>query len=132
MAVSDDTGSIAFPLRIVDLRRESLGAVVDAAREQRVDGVVVGMPAGRGGVEGFQARAVRATVAQLEPLLDVPVVFADELLTSAIADNMLAASGVRARERRGKLDAIAASIMLQGYLDAHPLRGDDPNRDRER
>ena len=64
-----------------------------------------------------------------EPLLDVPVVYADELLTSAIADRVLADSGVSARERRGKLDAIAASIMLQGYLDDHPLdRAGDGHR----
>jgi putative Holliday junction resolvase len=121
LAVSDDTGAMAFPMRIIDLKREPLAAIADAAREQRVEGIVVGLPKGRGGVEGYQAREVRAAVAELEPLLDVPVVYADELLTSAIADRVLADSGVRARERRGKLDAIAASIMLQGYLDDHPL-----------
>jgi putative Holliday junction resolvase len=122
LAVTDDTGVMAFPLRIIDLKREPFTAVADAARAQRVDGVVVGLPKGHGGIEGYQAREVRAAVAELEPLLDVPVVYADELLTSAIAERVLADSGVSARERRGKLDAIAASIMLQGYLDDHPVR----------
>ena len=129
LAVSDDTGLMAFPLRIIDLKREPLAAVAAAAREQRVAGVVVGLPKGGGGVEGYQARAVRAVVAELEPLLDVPVVFADELLTSAIAERVLADSGVKARDRRGKLDAIAASIMLQGYLDEHPMRLDRPEHE---
>ena len=122
LAVTDDTGVMAFPLRIIDLKREPLAAVAEAAREQRVAGIVVGLPKGGGGVEGYQAREVRAAVAELEPLLDVPVVYADELLTSAIAERVLADSGVSARDRRGKLDAIAASIMLQGYLDEHPIQ----------
>ena len=129
LAVTDDTGVMAFPLRIIDLKREPFAAIADAASEQHVDGVVVGLPKGHGGVEGYQAREVRAAVAELEPLLDVPIVYADELLTSAIAERVLADSGVSARERRGKLDAIAASIMLQGYLDDHPLeRAGDGDR----
>lgn len=121
VAVTDDLGLLAFPLTIVDLRRGQLADIARLAAEQRVDGIVVGLPTGMRGADGFQAREVRAAIAKLEPLLTAPLVYWDERLTSAIASQVLAGSGVSARDRRDKLDAIAASVMLQGYLDAHPL-----------
>jgi putative Holliday junction resolvase len=122
VAVSDDTGVIASPLRIVDVVREGTGALAALASEQRVEGVVVGLPTSMSGQDGYQAREVRAAAAELAQMIDVPILFWDERLTSAIADRMLERSGVRQRDRRGKLDAIAAAVMLQSYLDAHPWR----------
>jgi len=126
IAISDDTGIIASPDRIVDLQRGGLADIVARVREVAADGVVVGLPVSLSGDEGFQARATRAQAAELETLLDVPVVFWDETLTSAIADRALEQAGKRARDRRIQRDAIAAAIMLQSYLDEHPLRTDSP------
>lgn len=126
VALSDELGIIASPLTIVDLKRGSLADVAQLASEHRVDGVVVGLPKGMRGDEGYQARETRAMAAELAPLLAVPILFWDERLTSAIADRVLAERGRSSRERRGERDAIAAAVLLQSYLDAHPLRRDDP------
>jgi putative Holliday junction resolvase len=121
VAVSDDTGVIASPLRIIDLRRGSLTDIADLASELRVDGIVVGLPRGMRGNEGFQAREVRSMAGELEAVVTVPVIFWDERLTTAIADRVLEAAGRSARERRDRRDAIAATVMLQSYLDANPV-----------
>ncbi|HUG15852.1 MAG TPA: Holliday junction resolvase RuvX [Thermomicrobiales bacterium] len=121
VAVSDDTGVIASPLKIVDLKRQSLEDVASLASELFVDGIVIGLPRGMRGDEGYQARETRSMAAQIEAFVSVPIIFWDERLTSAIADRVLAAHGKSSRARRGERDAIAAAVMLQSYLDAHPL-----------
>ncbi len=124
IAVSDDTGIIASPDRIIDLRNGSLADVASLVAEVGATGIIVGLPKGMSGEEGFQAREARTQAAELEKLVDVPVIFWDERLTSAIADRALEQGGRRARDRRTARDAIAAAIMLQSYLDANPLPRD--------
>ena len=122
VAVSDDTGVIASPERIIDLRRSTLADVARLATEFKVDGIVVGLPKNLRGEEAFQARETRAMAAEIEALVTVPIIFWDERLSSTIADQALAASGKRPRDRRAQLDAIAAAVTLQSYLDANPIK----------
>lgn len=124
VAVSDDTGVIASPDRIIDLKIGSLADVAALVAEVGAAGVVVGLPKGMRGDEGHQARAARDQAAELQELVDVPILFWDERLTSAIADRALEQRGRRPRDRRIERDAIAAAVMLQSYLDAHPLPRD--------
>lgn len=121
VAVSDDLGIIASPLKIVDLKRQSLADVAALARDLEVSGIVVGLPKGMRGDEGYQARETRRMAAEIEEHIDVPFIFWDERLTSAIADRVLAGHGKSQKTRRVERDAIAAAIMLQSYMDAHPL-----------
>lgn len=126
VAVSDDLGSISFPIGAIDLRHQTLEDVAALAREQQVDGIVAGLPTTLSGTEGFQAREARAMAAELSEMVDLRIVFWDERLTSAIADRMLDADRGNRRKNRanGDRDALAASIMLQGYLDANPYQRD--------
>lgn len=124
VAISDDTGIIASPDRIIDLRHGSLRDIALLVTEVGASGIVVGLPKGLRGEEGFQAREVRAQAAELEQIVTVPILFWDERLTSAIADRALEQSGRRQRDRRTERDAIAAAVMLQSYLDANPLPPD--------
>ncbi|MEX1158093.1 MAG: Holliday junction resolvase RuvX [Thermomicrobiales bacterium] len=121
VAVSDDTGVIASPVRIIDLKRATLEDVANLAGEFKVDGIIVGLPKGMSGDEGFQARETRAMAAEIEAFVSVPIIFWDERLSSYIADQALSARVKSPRERRKQLDAIAAAVTLQSYLDANPL-----------
>jgi putative Holliday junction resolvase len=121
VAVSDDTGIIASPERIIDLRRASIADVAGLAAEFNVDGIVVGLPKGMSGDEGYQARETRAMAAEIEALVDVPIIFWDERLSSQIADEALSRRVKSPRERRTQLDAIAAAVTLQSYMDANPI-----------
>jgi putative holliday junction resolvase len=122
LAVSDDLGTIAFPLGVVDLKRQTLQDVADLATAHAVHGIVAGLPTTLGGQEGFQAREARSMAEELAELVDVRIVFWDERLTSTIADRVMERGGRKRKSRAsGERDAIAASIMLQSYLDTNRL-----------
>jgi putative Holliday junction resolvase len=78
------------------------------------------------GEEGHQARETREMAAEIEALVDVPIVFWDERLSSSIADRALSGRVKSPRDRRKQLDAVAAAVTLQSYLDANPLDRSDP------
>jgi putative Holliday junction resolvase len=120
VAVSDPAGRIATPLAVIDAKR-TLADGADLARiidDYSVEAVVIGLPLSMDGAEGPQARRVRALAEKLVPHLGVPYTFADERLSSTQASRAMSEAGVSARDQRGKLDAVAASLFLQSYLDA--------------
>jgi putative Holliday junction resolvase len=109
VAVSDETGSIARPLTVVervgtDAGFAALLALLEAERPGRI---VVGLPLSLGGGEHGQARAARAFAARLSAAVEVPVELFDERFTSKLADQR---GGVAAR------DARAAATLLEDYL----------------
>ena len=121
VALSDELGLLAAPLTMVPVRGRGEGAlerVAALAHEREVGVVVIGLPVSLNGREGPQARAVRAFAERLAPLLDVPIEFSDERFTTAEAERLLIDRRMSREERRARIDAAAAAIMLQGYLDA--------------
>jgi putative Holliday junction resolvase len=128
LALSDATGLLARPWKTV-LREGNPGqAAVAIAREVAVlraesDGlaaVVVGWPTRLSGEANQQTAAVDAFVARLRTEIDVTVVVQDERLSSWEADQLLAATEPDWRKRKPLLDAMAAAIILQNYLDGQP------------
>jgi putative Holliday junction resolvase len=119
IAVSDEEGRLASPLRVLERREaardfERLAAVV---REQRATRVVVGLPRTLAGEIGPQARRVQRWTARLAPYLQVPIVYWDERYSTAEAYRRLASIG-RPRRPRAPIDAVAAAVILQEYLDS--------------
>lgn len=117
VAVSDELGTIASPVGLI--RRES-----DVVRELkeliiRYDAVrlVAGLPVGLSGREGPQAALVREFTDALASEIDVPLDYWDERLSTAVAERSLIAGGTRRNKRKDKIDAVAAAVILQGYLD---------------
>jgi putative Holliday junction resolvase len=127
LAVSDPTGLIATPLRVLDRSGDATGdrrRIVEAAREEEADRIVVGMPTELSGRAGPAAAAAAAEVAALRALApDLAVDVVDERLTTVIAQRSLIDAGVRRKERKGTVDKVAAAVLLQSYLDAHRSRG---------
>ncbi len=124
VALSDEGGSIASPLTTVRRGAGDLDALRDLVTKWEVDTVVVGLPTGMSGREGPQAAATRAFAADLEDALgpEPPLRFWDERLTTAIADRMLTATGANRARRKAERDAIAAAVILQGWLDSEAMR----------
>ena len=118
VALSDATGILASPLlvlpRAADLH-DRLAALVD---EHEVGAVVVGLPRSLDGRERRAAATVRAELGSLTARLGVPVHLHDERLTTVAAHAGLAAAGRTARQRRGSVDASAAAVLLQSWLDS--------------
>ncbi len=123
LATADPTGTFASPLRVLERGRPSFWSELEqvcADRQCRL--VVVGLPRNMDGSEGAAAAAARSFAAQAADQLHVRVEMWDERLSTVEAERSLIAAGVRRAGRRRSLDAVAASLILQGYLDAHRTR----------
>lgn len=117
VALSDELGLLAGPLTTINARGHAFVEIARIIVERGVEVLVVGLPRSLSGDEGPQARTVRAFAERLEPLVQVPIVFWDERYTTAEAERLLIARRVSREERRSRIDAAAAAIMLQDYLD---------------
>jgi putative Holliday junction resolvase len=98
-------------------RADTLAEISRAAREYEVDRAVVGLPLNMDGTEGAAARGARAFAAKLEAALGIPVELFDERLSTFEAEARLRDHGFSAKDRRARVDAEAAAVILQGWLD---------------
>lgn len=121
VALSDPDGVLATPLVTVARDTEG-GSDVAALRELVAEyaavEVVVGLPRTLAGREGPAAEAARVFGDSLAAALPVPVVYADERLTTVVATRQLRSRGVKARKQRAVIDQAAAVAILQSWLDA--------------
>lgn len=119
VALSDPEGRMAYPLSVVERRSdaEAIEAIARLVKAHGVAKLIIGLPHTLEGLEGMQAEAVRGFVEQLRGRTDVPYELWDERLSTVEAERRLREAGVR-RERRAQVrDTLAATIILQSYLD---------------
>ena len=128
VAISDPLGLSASPLEVLqDLDPSDLRSYVEEKAHQGIGVVVVGLPLTQRGEEGKQARSTREYAQALQEVEAVRVVLWDERLSSVEAARRLREAG---RLRKGrKVDAEAAAVVLQAYLDS--LRGGQEERGRD-
>jgi putative Holliday junction resolvase len=122
VAVCDETGTLATPLTAITRasRREDFERVARLVADLRIERVIAGYPRSLSGQEGPQAQRVRRYVEALAATLPVPVELWDERYTTVEAAERLRDSTPKRKQReRGQLDAAAAAIILQDYLEAH-------------
>ncbi len=130
IAISDPEGRLAVPLATVEREtdRRAIGRIAEIAAREGVARLVVGEPVGLDGERGPAARRARAFAARLAERTGLPCELVDEALTSVEARQRLAAAGADLRRDPGRIDAVAAQILLQDALDrAHDQ---DPALDR--
>lgn len=94
-----------------------LAAIAEVVREYEVSRVVLGLPLNMDGTEGPSARYARAFAPRLGAALGLPVDLHDERLSSFEAETRLRARGISAKDQRGQVDAEAAAVILEGWLD---------------
>lgn len=123
VAVSDPAGLVALPLEVVSREGgQDLARIVELVRERKVTEIVVGLPKLLDGTEGTAAGEARAFASDLRKIVDLPVNFVDERLTTVQANRSLDEGEVPSRRRRKVVDKVAAAVLLQSYLDSvHPL-----------
>jgi putative Holliday junction resolvase len=122
LALADDVLRTARPLRAVARRDEAatLADIAASAREYEVERLVVGLPLNMDGSEGPSARHARAFADRLSAALGIPAVLHDERLSTFEAETRLRDQGFSGKDRRSRVDAEAAAVILQGWLE----RGD--------
>ena len=87
------------------------------ARKQGVEELVMGYPRNMDGTLGPRAEKYAAFAKKLEAATGLPVVLWDERRTTVDAHRILGEQGIRAKQRKDKVDAVAAALILEGYLD---------------
>lgn len=125
VAVADELGFTAQGLTTV--RRTNLKADLERLRgianERCVDRVVIGLPLNMNGSEGPRAESTRKFGAALEKVLLLPLIYWDERLTTVAAERVLLEADLSRERRREVIDQVAASLILQGWLDAQAREG---------
>jgi putative Holliday junction resolvase len=120
LAITDSDRIMASPL--VTYQRRSAEADVQyfktIVQQEQVVALVVGLPLHMNGAEGTQAEAYRAYGAMLQVALQLPVVYWDERCTTAAAEDLLWNAGLTHKKRKERRDQLAATLLLQSYLDA--------------
>lgn len=123
VAISDSSHTIAqgicsfrFPSFSPE---EKTNRIRELVHSRNVGKIVVGMPLDLKGRESEQSGRIREFVKVLEKEVDVPIVFSDERFTSLAADRFLKEGGLSSRKRKKFKDKVAATILLQNYLDAN-------------
>lgn len=116
LAISDELGIAAHPLVVIP-RRGASARIAQLVEERGVTEIVVGLPTTLSGREGESAQAARQLGSEIEAATGLRVEWVDERFTTSTAERAMLAAGVRRRSRRESLDKVAATIILQAFLD---------------
>ena len=119
IAVSDLTGLYAFPLTTI-LRKnisDDIDKIYKLLIEKEAKELIIGLPISLSGNEGIQAEIVRSFGKLLDDNIDIPIFYVDERYSSVQAEDRLINAGVSPSRDRKRIDAAAAAIILQSYLD---------------
>ena len=126
LAFADSTVGISFPRET----RNRINEKADAAYfkrivlDEKITGIVVGLPIHSDGREGDKAKEARAYGEWLHQTLNLPVYFFDERFSTFEANSYMREAGLNPRKRKEKRDQIAAQIILQGFIEAgYPENG---------
>jgi putative holliday junction resolvase len=123
VALSDGLGLTAQPLTVLKASgaQKDIAAIGKFVDQHGVTQVIVGLPLNMDGTESSQTKKVRDFTLKLSERLNVPVFFVDERLTSRQAERMMIEGDVRREKRRGKVDKIAAALLLRSAMEGAPL-----------
>ena len=121
VAISDPSGMIAQPLATLERARrgapEPLERIAELVDEYEVEHIVVGLPLHMDGTSGEQAAKARAFAGRVAARTGLPVDLVDERWTSVEARRTLREAGLSARKQKGKVDPVAAALLLRTWLE---------------
>ena len=125
VAISDPTGLLAGYTTVIHSRKADVVAeeLARLVKEHQVDELVMGFPRNMDGTEGPRAELYKVFAAQVEETCGLKPVLWDERRTTVEAHNILHASGKKMKNHKKTVDAVAATLSLEGYLTFKRARG---------
>lgn len=120
IAVCDKLEMLASPVCVLtEWNAETLAEkIVDIAKQKNAEQIVIGLPRNMDGSKGFRAEACEDLGELVKSKCEIPVAFWDERLTTVSAHRILSENNVRGKKRKSVVDAVAAEIILQNYIDS--------------
>ncbi len=124
IAVCDKFEMLASPVCVItEWNIDALAnKIIDIAKEKKAEEIVIGLPKNMDGSEGFRADACKELGEKLKNLSEIPVQFWDERLTTVSAHKILSDNNIRGKKRKAVVDAVAADIILQDYIDSRKYK----------
>lgn len=118
VAISDPTGSLAGQTQVINSKRQDdvVAALCSLVVERQVEELVLGYPKNMNGSIGPRAEKSEALAERLRQETGLPVTLWDERRTTVDAHRILSETGNRGKRRKEKVDAVAATLILEGYL----------------
>ncbi len=125
IAVCDKLEMLASPVCVLnEWNAEALaGKIAELAKMRNAEEIVIGLPKNMDGTKGFRADACEALGELIKNITEIPVKFWDERLTTVSAHKFLNETNVRGKKRKAVVDALAAEIILQNYIDSRKISG---------
>ncbi len=117
LAVCDRNETIASPLVVIEGRGELLKKIIELIKNENIDAVVLGLPLNMDDSQGPQAKLVMRFADELKKVIEIPIHFQDERLSSFAAEEKIAVAEFTRKKKKRRLDAIAAAEILQAFLD---------------
>ncbi|MCP4206119.1 MAG: Holliday junction resolvase RuvX [Shimia sp.] len=119
VAVSDSFRSVATPIETVKRKKFGVDAqrLIEIIKGRNIGGIILGLPMNMDGSEGPRAQSTRAFARNLSALVDAPIGFWDERLSTVAAERALLEADTSRKRRAEVIDHVAASYILQGVLD---------------
>ena len=124
VALSDPLGIIASALTVIERTTDdaAIKQIIELARRNEVERIVIGLPRSLDGSLGKQAQTVQAFIELLKSNTELPIVTWDERFSTVAAERTLLEAGTKRDKRKKHRDAVAAAFILQGYLDSEKNR----------
>jgi putative Holliday junction resolvase len=117
LALCDADETIASPLEVITGQKQLIKRIAEVIERERIEAIVLGLPLNMDDTEGPQAKNVRAFADKLKEHIEIDIFFHDERLSSFDAEKKLAGLEMTRKEKKRRVDAIAASAILQSFLD---------------
>ena len=122
LAICDHDETIASPLTVIQGQKDLLKKIADVVQTENVEAIVLGLPLNMDDSQGPQARLVFKFADQLKEHLNIPIHFQDERLSTFSAEEKLAAADFTRGKKKKRLDAIAAAVILEAFLEQKHAR----------
>lgn len=117
LAISDLSNTIATTYKVLINNKSLMDNLKEIVQNEKITHVVIGLPLHMNGDKGDKALLAEALGDEIKNFLNVEILYEDERLTTVSAQRILIAGDVRRDKRKGKIDALAATFILQKYLD---------------
>ena len=124
IALSDSLLTIATPMELIKKKKFSIDSIriLEIIKEQNVGAIILGLPMNMNGTEGPRCQSTRQYAENLSKLIDIPIAYWDERLSTAAVTRTLLEADTSRKKRKDLVDKMAASFILQGCLDYLSMR----------
>lgn len=119
IAFCDINETLAYPHTVIqeNYQPKLIVKIADIVSSEKPEKIIIGLPKNMNGTYGYRCDECRALGDKLSELIDLPIEYQDERLTTVMAHNVLSANNVKGKKRKENVDAVSAVMILQSYLD---------------